>query len=276
VAETDPRKVEQGKNPSASGLREIGDGTVADISRTAVEETKDAAAQGADQIYGKFALLGTVVGGKKYALAIIEDKELQTQKVYKIGYPISGGVITDILREKIIILLDGRYVIFRIEARTGSGKESVAAKLNEGSKLITVNLRDMLVAFESFKQPMSEAAMVPLSSDPESGPGGFKLQNVEAGSVLHKMGFKNGDVIEEINGNPIGDPFNAVAVYNLLKEVLPEDIFQKSGLDLGSFMNGTDNQKSIILQKVQNLFYLLQKQKDARITLTVKRKGNRL
>ena len=69
--------------------------------------------------------------------------------------------------------------------------------------------------------------MVPLSSDPEGGAGGLKLQNVEAGSVFQKMGFKNGDVIEGINGNPIGDPFNAVAVYNLLKEVLPGDIFQK-------------------------------------------------
>ena len=247
-----------------------------DIPGTAVEGPKDAAVRGADEIHGKFALLGTVVGSKKYALAIIEDKELQTQKVYKIGHPISGGVITDILREKIIILLDGRYVIFRIEGGAGSGKEHVAPNLDEGSKLITVNLQDMQVAFESLNQPMSKAAMVPLSSDPESGAGGFKLQNLDAGSALQKMGFKNGDVIEEMNGNPIGDPFNAVAVYNLLKEVLPGDIFQKSGLDLGSFMNGTDNQKSIILQKVQNLFYLLQKQKDARFTLTVKRKGNQL
>ena len=90
------------------------------------------------------------------------------------------------------------------------------------------------------------------------------------------MGFENGDVIEEINGNPIGDPFNAVAIYNLMKEVLPGDVFQESGLDLGNFLNGNDNQKAVILQKVQRLLYLFQKKKDARLTLTIKRKGNPL
>ena len=172
-AQADPRKVEQGENPSLTALREIGNGNLLDIPGTAVEGPEDTAVQGTHEIYGKFALLGTVVGSKKYTLAIIEDKELQTQKVYKIGYPISGGVITDILREKIIILLDGKYVIFRIEGGAGLGKRPVPPKLDEGSKLITVNLRDMQVAFESLNQPMSRAAMVPLSSDPESGAGGF-------------------------------------------------------------------------------------------------------
>jgi type II secretory pathway component PulC len=118
--------------------------------------------------------------------------------------------------------------------------------------------------------------MVPLSSDLEMSAGGLQLMNLEPGSVFEKMGFKSGDVIEEINGNPIGDPFNAVAIYNLMKGVLPGDLLQESGLDLWSFLNGTDNQKSVILMKLQNLFYLLQKKKDVQITLTVRRKGNPL
>jgi hypothetical protein len=61
-----------------------------------------------------------------------------------------------------------------------------------------------------------------------------------------------------------------------MKAVLPEDVFQESSLDLGNFLNGTDNQKAVILQKVQRLLYLFQKKKDARLTLTVKRKGNPL
>jgi type II secretory pathway component PulC len=267
------KKVEQGKNPSETNLRGMGVGNLLEIPGTAWEDPKESAAQEVERFHGKFALLGTVVGGKKYASAIIEDKELQTQKVYKIGYSISGGVITDILREKIVILIDGKCVMFRIEGGAGSRKEHVGPKLDEGSKWITASLGDMQVAFDSLNQPMSKATMVPRSPDLEIGSGGFQLQNVEPGSVFQKMGFKSGDVIEEINGNPVGDPFNAVAMYNLMKSVLPEDIFAEAGLDLQSFLNGTDNRMWIILQKLQKLFHLFQNRKDVRLTFAVRREG---
>ncbi len=178
-----------------------------EIPRTAVEEPKDAAAQDLDQIYRKFALLGTVVGDKKYALAIIEDKERQTQTVFRIGESIFGGFITDILKDKIIIQLDGEYLVFSIEGGANSRKEQVVPRLEEESKLISVSLRDIQVALADLLLARSKARMVPLSSDLEMGAGGMQLLNLEPGSVFQKMGFKNGDVIEEINGNPIGDPF---------------------------------------------------------------------
>ena len=273
-AQSPPSKAEQGKNTSAIHLRGSDDGNPLEIPGTAVEEPKDAAARGLDQIYLKFALLGTVVGDKKYALAIIEDKERQTQTVFKIGESIFGGFITDILKDKIIIQLDGEDLVFSIGGGAKSRKEEVAPRLDEETKLINVSLRDIQVALADLLLARSKARMVPLSSDLEMGAGGMQLLNLEPGSVFQKMGFKNGDVIEEINGNPIGDPFNAVAIYNLIKEVLPGDVFQESGLDLGNFLNGTDNQKVIILQKVQRLLYLFQKKMGASLTLTVKRKGN--
>jgi type II secretory pathway component PulC len=271
-AQSPARKVEQGKNNSAIDLRGSDDGNPLEIPRAAVEEPKDVAAQGLDQIYEKFELLGTVVGDKKYALAIIEDKERQTQTVYKIGEAIFGGFITDILKDKIIIQLDGVYLVFSIEGGANSKREQAVPRLDEESKLINVSLRDIQVALADLILARSKARMVPLSSDIEMGAGGMQLLNLEPGSLFQKMGFKNGDVIEEINGNPIGDPFNAVAIYNLIKEVLPQDVFQESGLDLGNFLNGTDNQKLIILQKVQRLLSLFQKKMGASLTLTVKRK----
>jgi type II secretory pathway component PulC len=273
-AQTSPSRAEQARNNSAIDLKVNDDGNPLETPRTGVEEPKDAAARSFEQIYDKFALLGTVVGDKKYALAIIEDKERQTQTVFKIGEPIFGGFITDILKDKIIIQLDGESFVFSIGGGANSRKEEVAPRLDEESKLINVSLRDVQVAISDLVLARSKARMVPLSSDLEMGAGGMQLLNLEPGSVFQKMGFKNGDVIEEINGNPIGDPFNAVAIYNLMKEVIPVDVFQESGLDLGNFLNGTDNQKAVILQKVQRLLSLFQKKMGASLTLTVKRKGN--
>ena len=269
---TSPSRAEQARNNTAIDLRVSNNGNPLETPRTGIEEPKDAAARSFEQIYDKFALLGTVVGDKRYALAIIEDKERQTQTVFKIGEPIFGGFITDILKDKIIIQLDGESFVFSIGGGANSRKEEVAPRLDEESKLINVSLRDIQVALADLVLARSKARMVPLSSDLERGAGGMQLLNLEPGSVFQKMGFKNGDVIEEINGNPIGDPFNAVAIYNLMKEVIPADVFQESGLDLGNFLNGTDNQKAVILQKVQRLLSLFQKKKGASLILTVKRK----
>ena len=271
-AQTSPSKMEQGKNNSTLDLRELDEGKSLEAPRSGALEPKDGTARSLDRLYEKFALLGTVVGDKKYALAIVEDKERQTQTVYKIGEAFFGGSITDITKDKIIIQLDGKSFVFSIGGGANSKKEQGVTRLDEEEKLINVSVRDIQVGLADLVLAKSKARMVPLSSGFETTAGGMQLLNLEPGSVFEKMGFKNGDVIEEINGNPIGDPFNAVAIYNLIKEVLPHDVFQESGLDLGNFLNGTDNQKGVILQKVQRLLSLFQKKMGASLTLTVKRK----
>lgn len=223
------------------------------------------------QFCSKFALLGTVVDDKNYALAIIGDKELRTQEAYKVGHSIHGGIITDILREKVVIRLRGKELVLEIGNGVHSGSEDAEAKFFEGTRLVTVSLQDMRKAFDALSQPDSHARMVPRSSDLGIGKGGLQILNVEPGSPFDKIGFENRDVIEEVNGTPVGDPFNAVAMYNLMKSVLPGDILSESGLDLQSFLNGSDNGMSIILQKVQKLFHLFQNREDVRMTLTIRR-----
>ena len=244
-----------------------------DISQTTGKEPKERTTSEFDQIYSKFALLGTVVNDKNHAFAIIEDKELRTQKVYKVGHSIHGGIITDILREKVIIRLRGKELLFKMGGNVHSGTEAAEVKPAEGTKRVTVSPLDMREAFDALSQPMSKVRMVRRASDLESGKGGLQLLNVEPGSPFDKIGFKNGDVIEEVNGTPVGDPYNAVAMYNLMKSAFPKDIFIESGLDLQSFLNGKANRMSVIFQKVQKLFYLAQNRKDARMTLTVRREG---
>ncbi len=267
------KTVEQDKKAPPTDSRLIDDRELLGSPQTTSEEPRKKSTQAVDQIYNKFALLGTVVGNKDYALAIIEDKVLQSQKVYKIGHPIYGGVITDIQRERVIIRLHGKDLVFKMGGGSHSGKEDVKPKADEEKRLVTVTLQDVQEAFDALIQPMSKVRLARRSPSIETGKGGgLQLSDVAPGSVFEQMGLKDGDVIEEINGNPIKDPYNAVAMYNLMKSVLPGDILSQSGLDLGSFLNGAYSQ-TVMLQRMQKLFYLFGKNKTAQLTLTVKRGG---
>jgi len=271
VAEPLSKNGEQDKKVSLTDSGLVDDSKLLGNPQTTGEDPKKTRTQAFDQIYNKFALLGTVVGNKDYTLAIIEDKALQSQKVYKIGHSIYGGVITDILREKVVLRLHGKYLVLKMGGSSHPGSEDVSPMADEERKFVTVSLEDMRQAFDVLSQPKSRARLARRSSDMETGNGGgLQLSNVEPGSIFGKMGFKEGDLIEEVNGNPIKDPYNAVAMYNLMKSVLPADILSESGLDLESFLSGTYNQ-TVMLQRMQKLFYLFGKNKNIQLTLTVKR-----
>lgn len=276
VAEPLSKNGEQDKKAPPTGSSLIDDSKLRASPQNMGEEPRKKTTQAVDQIHDRFALLGTVVGNKDYALAIIEDKALRTQRLYKIGHSLYGGVITEILREKVTIRLHGKDLVFKMGGGGSlSGDEDVGPKLEEERRLVRVSLRDMQDAFDAFHQPTSGARLVRRSSDMGIGKAGLQLCNVQPGSIFEKMGFKEGDLIEEINGNPIKDPYNAVAMFNLMKSVLPADILFESGLDLESFLNGTDNRMSVILQKMQKLFYLSANRKDVQLTLSVKRNRKR-
>jgi type II secretory pathway component PulC len=227
------------------------------------------------QIYDKFTLLGTVVGNKDYALAIIEDKSLKSQKVYKVGHSLYGGVITDIQRERVIIRLLGKDHVFKMGGTSHFGNQGVEPKAEEEKRLVTVSPQDVQEAFDTLIQPTSKVRLSRRSPGIETGKGGgLQISDVAPGSIFDQMGLKDGDVIEEINGNPIKDPYNAVAMYNLMKSVLPGDILSQSGLDLGSFLKGGYNQMDMF-QRMSQLFDLFGKNKNLQLTLTVKRGGSR-
>jgi hypothetical protein len=223
-----------------------------------------------NRFYAKFGLLGTVVGERGLSFAIIEDRELKSQRIYRIGHPIEGGVVTAILKDQVVIRFGASDAILKIGGSAGAGSTtpSGATQTEEAERqFVTLSLHGLRNIMEDFNQSQSKARIVPNPTG--MGADGLRLVNVDAESVLGTMGLKSGDVIEAINGKPIQDPYNAVAMFNLMKSVLPEDRFNEMGLDLAGFLNGINNHRLSLFQKV---FSFLQKNKDTQLTLTVKRK----
>ena len=48
-------------------------------------------------------------------------------------------------------------------------------------------------------------------------PNGFKLFSIKPGSIYAKIGLKNGDVIQKVNGYEMNSPDKALEIYQKLK-----------------------------------------------------------
>jgi hypothetical protein len=246
-----------------------GDGNLTDPRTPSGEAPQEASTPQLDRFYTKFVLLGTVVGDRGLSFAIIEDRELKSQRVYRIGHPIHGGVVTAILKDQVVVQFGEKDAALKIGGGAGTTLPSSAAQTTlEGERqFVTVSLHGLRNVMEDLNQSGSKTRIMPNPSG--MGADGLRVMNVDAESALGTMGLKSGDVIEAINGKPVQDPYNAVAMFNLMKSVLSEDKFNEMGLDLAGFLDGINNHRLSLYQKV---FSILQKNKNTQLTLTVKRK----
>ncbi len=62
---------------------------------------------------------------------------------------------------------------------------------------------------------MTEVRIVPNFTDEK--PDGFKLLSIKRGSLLNRLGLRNGDVVRRINGVSLDDPQKAIEVYQGLE-----------------------------------------------------------
>jgi type II secretory pathway component PulC len=252
----------------ASPLAKPVEGNLQGKKEKASGETELNATPDLNRFYSKFALLGTVVGDRGPSFAVIEDRELRSQRIYRVGHPIQGGIVAAILKDQVVIRFGPDQAVLKIGGSTGSTAATGGVKTREiERRFVTLSLHGLRNIMEEFNQSGSKTRIVP--NPPGMGADGLRLVGVDAESALGTMGLKSGDVIEAINGKPIQDPYNAVAMYNLMKSVLPEDKFNEMGLDLAGFLDGINNHRWSLYQK---MFSLLQKNKDIPLTLTVKRK----
>jgi general secretion pathway protein C len=221
----------------------------------------------------KLALRGTVNSGQENALAVIEDKEIRSQGLYRIGDFIKGGVIKQILKQKAIIRFGERDEILTME---GSGPSDIQSKFaeNEFDKEhidVTVAHEDLEKAFENVKDIMSQMLLRPVILDGESR--GLQLVGVRQGSMFEKYGLKNGDIIQEINGTAIKNPGRLAALYNGLKSVPLDISFTEIGSGIENILLGVDRGAGGIAKEVSDVYRKIESRDKFSMKLT--RKGKR-
>ena len=165
----------------------------------------------------KVALLGTVVGDEQSAVAVIEDINKKMQGLYRVGDSIQSAVVRKILRGKVVLRVGDRDEVLTIEeaAASRAEKQQVESKPTGKSSTIVVGRSDLQESLNNLHELLSQARVRPHFKDGRAQ--GLAVSNIRPGSFFEKLGLRNGDIVQGIDGRNINSPDDVLEVYSKLR-----------------------------------------------------------
>ncbi len=164
-------------------------------------------------------LLGTITGDKDKAYAVISKAKKRKQDLYRIGDSIDNALVKMILREKVVLIVDGSEEILEMKKpKSSHSKEKATASKKSRSTDRTITLRRSQVesSISDINNLMNQAKIEPYFEDGE--PGGFKINNIKRQSIFNKMRLKNGDIIFGVDGQEIRTVDDAMSLYSSMTQ----------------------------------------------------------
>lgn len=165
----------------------------------------------------KIALLGTVTGSEQNAFAVIEETDKRKQGLYKIGDSVQNATVKKILREKVVLRVGTKDEILTMEESAASRRDKGRrpSKSTERGTTIMVSRKDIQSSLKDINKLMSQVRIRPHFKDGKSD--GLSISRIKGGSIFSKLGLRNGDIVQKINGEPINSPDEVLVLYEKLK-----------------------------------------------------------
>jgi general secretion pathway protein C len=168
-------------------------------------------------------LVGTVVANKpEESSAIIEDQSTLKQEVYQEGDRVKQALIKRILRHNVVINTGRRDEVLTMVPEESTGKTSAPKRASRTQRRpsagssIRLDREELESQMANLNELMQQVRIRPFMEGKR--PAGFLVSNIKPGSLFSKMGLRNGDVIQGVNGENITTPDQAVELYESLME----------------------------------------------------------
>ena len=161
----------------------------------------------------KLALLGTVSGNRQNTFAVIEEIDKKKQALYRVGDSVQGAIVKKILRGKVILRVKERDEILTIEeaAALRAGKKYLTSEPVEAGATIMVSRSAVQESMKNVHSLLSQVRIRPYFRDGKAD--GLSVTNIKAGSFFAKLGLKNGDIVQGIDGKIIKSPEEVLEMY---------------------------------------------------------------
>jgi len=180
-------------------------------------------------------LVGTVVANKpEDSSAIIEDLTSRKQEVYREGDEVKNTRIKRIFRHNVIINTGTRDEVLTMMEEESTGKSAVPARPTRGrptppseTSSIQLDREELESQMADLNELMQQVRIRPFMEG--KNPAGFLVSNIKPGSLFSRMGLRNGDVIQGVNGETITTPDQAIELYESLMEGGSIDLDIKRG-----------------------------------------------
>lgn len=139
-------------------------------------------------------LKGTVISNPRKSFAIIEDLETGIQDLYGLGDTIGNAKIVAMNRNRVVMEYNGQKQELKMF-------EEQSCPVNEVAPYSSPPAVDFAKLLTQVRiKPYFEAGKCI----------GFQLSSIRNGSLIERMGLKEGDIIETVNGVRVDDPLKAL------------------------------------------------------------------
>ena len=165
----------------------------------------------------KLALLGTVSGNQQNNFAVIEEMSKKKQALYRVGDSVQGAIVKKILRGKVILRVKEKDEILTIEESASlRGKEKFpTSETTSKGATIMVSRSAVQESMKNVHNLLSQVRIRPYFRDGKAD--GLSVTNIKSGSFFAKLGLKNGDVVQGIDGSLIKSPEDVLEMYKKIK-----------------------------------------------------------
>ena len=165
-------------------------------------------------------LWGTITGISDKLYAVIEDGQTAKQQLYREGDRIQNASIRRVLRDKVVLRVNGKDEILEIakpHMRSSGGRASRPQPSVGGpvrTQRITLQRAQVDAAMKDVNKLMSQVNVKPYYQGGQ--PDGFIVSRIEPNSIIRRMGLRNGDIITGVNGERIKTMEDAMKFYQNL------------------------------------------------------------
>ncbi len=164
-------------------------------------------------------LRGTAhVDGRDYA--VFEDPAAGTQDVFSVGERVfDGPKLVSVDEQRAVLLYQGRRTTIELSneeegteepAAAGAAATSGGGIRKTGKDTYLVDRREVEHTIENLNTVVTQMRAIPYLRDGKSL--GFRVFNIHPGSIFDRMGLRNGDVIQRVNGTELSSPANAMGL----------------------------------------------------------------
>ncbi len=169
-----------------------------------------------------FKLVGTVKGtGGGSSYGVFEDSRKREQLLVKLGDEVlEGFVLKDVYDDRVTLLKAGKEVSLSLRYEDKGGRKGVKttpvpAVTGGSTSGAVLDKHEVDDALKNLNVVMTQARVIPYMVRGESK--GYRVFAIRPGSIYTKIGLKNGDIIQRVNGVELNDPEKAYYLFQQLR-----------------------------------------------------------
>ncbi len=152
---------------------------------------------------------------------VFTDRHMKRSIIVKQGEVIGGIRILKIQTDRVIVSTKGKqmsFVLFKEgekSHRTGPAERLASSLEGSADRYVVLPKEEVKAALSNMATFLRQVRIVPYLEDGK--PRGFQLFDIVPGSIVSRVGLRNGDVVERVNGREIHTPRDAMQFFSMLQ-----------------------------------------------------------